>query len=95
MTNLQGHSLLFDPPIKEGPFEVGDGNYIDDIGAIYNPKALRLFLQLYMVQLICQYIVSFLSVPFDDVENRPIILILSTIYSLLVVSWLSEKHILL
>lgn len=88
MTNtngLQGHSILFDAPVGNNPIYIGHGNMIENISVIYNPKMIRAFLQAYMVDLIFQYIACFSSVPFDSVENRPSIAVISSIYSLLMV----------
>lgn len=85
MSNLPGHSILFDAPVGNSPIYLGQGNMIENINVIYNPKMIRTFLQSYMVVLIFQYIACFSSVPFNSVENRPSISILSIIYSLFMV----------
>lgn len=85
MNNLQRHSILFDAPVGNNPIYLGQGNMIENINVIYNPKIIRAFLQSYMVVLIFQYIACFSSAPFDNVENRPSISVLSSIYSLFMV----------
>lgn len=91
MATLQGHSILFDAPIGDHPIHLGENQIIENINVIYNPRTMRACLQLYMVVLIGQYILSFSSVPFDDVENRPSICVLTSIYSLLMVSKTSKS----
>lgn len=85
MATLQGHSILFDAPIGDHSIQLGENQLIENINVIYNPRTMRACLQLYMIVLIGQYILSFSSVPFDDVENRPPICIWTSIYSLLMV----------
>lgn len=93
MSNLQGHSILFDAPVGNNPIYLGQGNMIENINVIYNPKIIRTFLQSYMVVLIFQYIACFSSAPFDSVENRPSISVLSSIYSLFMVCFAIECFI--
>lgn len=74
------HNILFDNIPSENNFDI---NYPqDDVETLYNIKTKRLFLQIYMTLLLCQYILIFTAVPFENVTNRPSIMICAIFYDI-------------
>lgn len=74
------HNILFDNIPSENNFDI---NYPqDDVEILYNIKTKRVMLQIYMGLLLCQYILIFTAVPFENVTNRPSIMICAIFYDI-------------
>lgn len=80
------HNVLFDPPLPEGQrINVGNNIIIESIESIYNLNIFKKIFKIYLTLLLIQYILIYICVPLDDIENRPAICIISTIYILIMV----------
>ncbi|KAG4407865.1 hypothetical protein JTP64_003401 [Candida tropicalis] len=78
------HNVLFDPPLPEGQrINVGNNIIIESIESIYNLNIFKKIFKIYLTLLLIQYILIYICVPLDDIENRPAICIISTIYILI------------
>ncbi|RCK57772.1 hypothetical protein Cantr_06809 [Candida viswanathii] len=78
------HNVLFDPPLPEGQrINVGNNIIIENIDSIYNLAIFKNFFKIYLGFLLAQYILIYICVPLDDIENRPAICIISTAYTLI------------
>ncbi|KAK6460743.1 hypothetical protein DFJ63DRAFT_239974 [Scheffersomyces coipomensis] len=78
---LQVHNVLFDSPLPtDQPIIIGDNQIVENIESIYNSKVFKVLFQAYMGLLLCQYISVYACVPFDDIDNRPSICIITGIF---------------
>ncbi|KAI5956809.1 hypothetical protein KGF54_000426 [Candida jiufengensis] len=79
------HNVLFDPPIQEGQrINVGNNNtIIENISSIYNLSMFKNLFRTYFSILLIQYILIYACVPLEDIENRPAMCLVSSIYILI------------
>ncbi|KHC64068.1 hypothetical protein MGI_04584 [Candida albicans P75016] len=78
------HNVLFDPPLPDGQrINVGNNTIIENIYSIYNLAVFKNIFRIYLTFLLIQYILIYVCVPLDDIENRPPICIISTAYTLI------------
>lgn len=87
MSNSRVQNILFDRGIDLGaPVDLGNNNLVRSIDTIYNGKTFKLCLEVYMGLLLIQYLLIYASVPFDNIDNRPALLIVTCLYCLFMVS---------
>lgn len=86
------HNVLFDPPLPDGQrINVGNNTIIENIYSIYNLAVFKNIFRIYLTFLLIQYILIYVCVPLDDIENRPPICIISTAYTLIMVCEKKKK----
>lgn len=87
------HNVLFDPPLPEGQrINVGNNIIIENIESIYNLDVFKNFFRIYLTFLLIQYMLIYICVPLDDIENRPAICIISTAYTLIMVCFFKKSN---
>ncbi|KAK6458257.1 uncharacterized protein RJT20DRAFT_133696 [Scheffersomyces xylosifermentans] len=76
-------NILFDDQAPQRvPIVVGNPEIIEDLDGMYDVKTFKILLQTYMGLLLSQYILVYACVPFDDIDNRPTMCIISSLYCL-------------
>lgn len=63
-----------------------DGMRIESTHSLYNPKRFLRSLQCYFCLILIQYILAYMSVPFENIENRPPIVVFSVVLTIIIVS---------
>lgn len=67
---------------------------IQKIESIYSSNKFKTILQIYMIILLLQYLTIYACVPFDEIENRPMINVMTCLYCLFMVSYFfDEKNV--
>lgn len=79
MSNIP-RNVIFDSPGIVTNTESSPSIPIPDIESIIDSKTVNNFLLLYLIVLVFQYICIFISVPFEDVYNRPPMAMISCFY---------------
>ncbi|CAK9440168.1 uncharacterized protein LODBEIA_P42680 [Lodderomyces beijingensis] len=78
------HNVLFDPPIPEGQrINVGNNTIIESIESIYNLQLFKNLFIMYFTFLLVQYILIYACVPLEEIENRPAMCVIASIYTLI------------
>lgn len=83
LTSSRPKTVLFDEPTLEIR-KSAKSIHVDEKFICCGQK-LKISLLIYMLFLICQYILAFAAVPFDDIENRPPIHLISNFFILFMV----------
>lgn len=86
MSDIENHNHILDnqAPVNHVPAPNID-NATQNLESVYDRKKIELLFKLYMVSLLSQYIGIFFSVPFDAIDDRPLIVVLSSFYTLALV----------
>lgn len=78
-------SVLF-PELNDRIVDLENFNRLELVEGVYDSKTFKVVFETYMGLLLIQYILIYAGVPFDDIENRPVICIISSLYCLFMVS---------
>ncbi|KAK6203401.1 uncharacterized protein RJT21DRAFT_27003 [Scheffersomyces amazonensis] len=87
MAEGRHHNVLFDSPLPiDQPIAVGGDVLVENIESIYSAKTFKALFQIYMGLLLCQYVSVYATVPFDDIEGRPPLCVITGLYVLIMFS---------
>ncbi|RLV96649.1 Phosphatidylglycerophosphatase GEP4 mitochondrial [Spathaspora sp. JA1] len=71
------------PPNPKGQhINLGNDNIVDTLSTIYNQRLFRNLFRVYFAFLLVQYILIYACVPLEDIENRPAICVITSVYTL-------------
>ena len=84
---MSRQNILTDPPLpRDQEIVLESGVKIESIECLYNPLIFKRSLQCYACMLLIKYILAYMFVPFENIENRPSLAVVTVLYTLAIVS---------
>ncbi|CAH2350410.1 hypothetical protein CLIB1423_01S09450 [[Candida] railenensis] len=80
---MSRQNILTDPPLpRDQEIVLESGLKIESIDCLYNPQIFKRSLQCYACTLLIKYILAYMFVPFENIENRPSLAVVTVLYTL-------------